>query len=302
MKNLIPKSINKSKLTIWRNISLVDILIIIAWFSLSGIFVFGLPLTNWQKILANFLLAIFAFPLVVSIQPGIKGWNAIILLFRYWSMPKKYQKNSRNDTSLLVPYDKVVGQYFIQTKKINGRKNLVGCLSVRGFDLTLLNPEEQDLRLRDFQDALKFSNFPVTFLKLEKPLEFSKTINYYQKQLTKITNAYNNQELSKIAYLARKDQIKAMISTLKKDFIVTSEGIKTKKYFYLFVYAKDEAQLVNNINLLESKLISSNFICQWLTNYEIVQNLHLVWNPYASPITKEQFQKNKQNLSNLLAF
>ncbi|MBE4704431.1 Mbov_0397 family ICE element conjugal transfer ATPase [Spiroplasma platyhelix] len=302
MKNLIPKSINKSKLTIWRNVNLIDVLIIMVWFALSGMFVFGLPLGNWQKILAVFLVAICAVPLIIPIQHGMKGWNVMILLFRHCSMAKKYQQDSRNDTSLLVPYNKVVGDAFIQTNKINGKKNLVGCLSVRGFDITLLNPEEQELRLRDLQDTLKFSNFPMTILKLEKPLEFKQTIKYYKSQLTKLKQAYGKQEIKEDAFLARKVQLKVLIATLEKDLIATSEGIKTKKCFYVFVYGKNETELLENMNVLEHKLINGNFVCEWLSNYEIVQILHLVWNPYDTPITKSQFEKYKNNLSELLRF
>ncbi|MGL5268897.1 MAG: hypothetical protein ACRC8P_04000 [Spiroplasma sp.] len=302
MKNLIPKSINKSKLTIWRNLGLVDILIIGGWFALSGMFVFGLPLTNWQKILANFLLAIFAIPLIIPMQPGIKGWNSIILWFKHLSMIKKYQKNTRNDTSLLVPYDKVVGEYFIQTQRINGKKNLVAALSVKGFDITLLNLEEQELRLKDLQDALKFANFPMTFLKLETPLEFKKSITYYCQQMRKLTKSYQTQKLTLAAYQARKKQIKSLIAMLEKDLVLQEEGIKTKKIFYIFIYGKNEAELLENINLLENKLINGNFICEQVTNYEMVQTLHLIWNPYADLITKEQFQAKKNNLSEILSF
>jgi len=53
-------------------------------------------------------------------------------------MIKKYQKDTNNDTSLLVPYDKVISEYFVQTQKINGKKNLVAVISVKGFDITLI--------------------------------------------------------------------------------------------------------------------------------------------------------------------
>lgn len=302
MKNLIPKSINKSKLTIWRGVGLVDILIIIGWFALSGMFVFGLPIKDWQKILAVFLLALFAVPLIIPVQPGVKGWNALILAFRHWSMAKTYKKDTRNDTSLLVPYDKIVGENFIKTQKLNGKTNLVGCLSVSGFDITLLNPDEQELRLKDLQDALKFSNFPITILKLEKPLEFGKTVKYYKKQLTKLNQDYQNQELGEEAFLARKNQLKALIKNLEKDLITTSEGIRTKKYFYLFVYGKNEEQLLENMTLLETKLVNGNFICEWVNNFEMVQALYLVWNPYAKLLTINEFEKHKNNLSELLRF
>ena len=302
MKNLIPKSINKSKLTIWRNISLIDFLIIIGWISLSGMFIFGLPLKNWEKILGIVLLSIFVFPLIIQVQPGIKGWNAIILLFTHWSMIKNYQKNNRHDTNLLVPYDKTIGEYFIQSEKINGKTKLIGAINVKGFDITLLNPSEQQLRLQDLQDALKVATFPLTFLKLDKPLEFKKTIKYYKDKLLKLKNDYENQKLTEAGFSARKKQIKALITTLEKDLIITDEGIKTKKYFYIFVYGNNEEELLENMTLLENKLVNGNFICEWLNNLEVVQILQLIWNPYANLITKEEFEKNKENLSNLLSF
>lgn len=302
MKNLIPKSINKSKLTVWRNVSLIDILIVIGWVALTGLFVFGLPLNDWQKLLATALLAIFVIPLIVTMQPGIKGWNALILLFKHCAMIKNYQKDTKNDTSLLVPYDQVVGEYFVQTQKINGKQNLVGCLRVKGFDLTLLNPEEQELRLRDLQDAFKFTDFPITILKLEKPLDFKKTVKYYQKQLAKLKQVYEAKQIKETAFLARQTQLKALIKNLEKDLVTTSEGIKTKKCFYVFVYGKNTEVLTENMNLLAAKLVNGNFICEWLNNYEVVQNLALIWNPYQKPITKKQFDQHKHNLSALLRF
>ncbi|MDQ7983034.1 MAG: ATP-binding protein [Spiroplasma sp.] len=302
MKNLIPKSINKSKLVIWRNMSLVDILIILGWISLTGLFVFGLPLNNWQKIIGVIFLALFAVPLIIPVQPGIKGWNAIILLFRHGSMIKKYQQKTRNDTSLLVPYEKVVGKYFIQSHKINGKKNLVGCLTIKGFDLSLLNPEEQQLRLKDFQDALRFSDFAMTFLKLEKPLNFNNTVIYYQQQLKKLNKEYQKNTISKDEFGARQKQIKALITNLEQDLVTTNEGIKTKKSFYIFVYGKNEIELLEFIERLENKLNNCNFICELLTNYQLVNILHLIWNPYRAEISLQTFNTHKNNLSQLLAF
>jgi len=191
-------------------------------------------------------------------------------------MIKKYQKDTSNDTSLLVPYDKVVNEYFIQTQKINGKKTLVAAISVKGFDITLLNPEEQELRLKDLQDVLKFANFPMTFLKLETPLEFDKNIKYYQSQLKKLKQKYQTKAISKSEFNVRKSQIEALITLLAKDLVTGNQAIKTKKVFYLFVYGKNETEILENINLLENKLINGNFICEKLTSYEIVQTLQLI--------------------------
>jgi len=177
-------------------------------------------------------------------------------------MVKIYKKNNSNDTSLLVAYDKAIGEYFVQSEKFNGKKKLIGAINIKGFDITLLNPSEQQLRLQDLQDALKFTNFPMTFLKLDKPLEFKKTIKYYQDKLLKLKSDYENQKLTEVGFLARKKQIKSLITTLEKDLIITDEGIKTKKYFYIFVYGNNEEELLENMTLLENKLVNGNFICE----------------------------------------
>ena len=302
MKNLIPKSINKSKLIVWRSMSLVDILIILGWVSLTGMFVFGLPLNSWQKIIGVVLLAIFAVPLIMPIHPGVKGWNVLIYLFRHAAMVKKYQKATRNDTSLLVPYDKIIGEHFIQSHRINGKKNFVGCLTVKGFDLSLLNPEEQQLRLKDFQDALRFNNFPMTFLKLEQPLNFNNNITYYKQQLKKLNKIYQEKTISQDEFIARKKQIKGLIANLEQDLILTNDGPKTKKAFYIFVYGKNEAEIQELMQGLENKLNNCNFTCERLNNYQLVNILHLIWNPYASEISVQDFNTHKNNLNELLRF
>jgi len=177
-------------------------------------------------------------------------------------MVKKYQKATRNDTSLLVPYDKTVGDYFIQSHRINGKKNLVGCLTVKGFDLSLLNPEEQQLRLREFQDALRFNNFAITFLKLEQPLNFNNNITYYKQQLKKLNKIYQEKTISQDEFIARKKQIKGLIANLEQDLIMTNDGPKTKKAFYIFVYGKNETETEELMQSLENRLNNCNFTCE----------------------------------------
>jgi len=191
-------------------------------------------------------------------------------------MVKKYQKATRNDTSLLVPYDKIIGEHFIQSHRINGKKNFVGCLTVKGFDLSLLNPEEQQLRLKDFQDALRFNNFPMTFLKLEQPLNFNNNITYYKQQLKKLNKIYQEKTISQDEFIARKKQIKGLIANLEQDLIMTNDGPKTKKAFYIFVYGKNEAEIQELMQGLENKLNNCNFTCERLNNYQLVNILHLI--------------------------
>lgn len=289
MKKLIPKSISNDKLKIWRNLGWDDILVFFVVVSLSVIFAFSLPISQFRKVLIGAVLFLIAIPIILPLCPPLKGWQVISLLFKHLASVKKYRKNTNNDTSLLVPYDKVVGKNFIKTCTLKGKSTLIGCVSVKGFDIRLLSADEQELKISMLQDILKFADFEISIMKLEKPLSLQENINYLKQKLNSLDNTN----------VIRKQQIEAQITFLEQE---VSNGYKTKKHFFIFTYGKKEQELQENINYLISKLINSSFSVEQINNFAIVQTLSQIWNPYKELITKEQFDKCKNNLSELLSF
>ncbi len=110
------------------------------------------------------------------------------------------------------------------------------------------------------QDVFKFANFPITFLKLELPLNFGEKIEYLQKQINKTQIRYKNKEISFNQFVKIIKQIKNNIAFLKKELIKINDEIKTEKCFFIFVYGNIQKDLNEKILFLEDKLYKGKII------------------------------------------
>ncbi|WP_338955157.1 Mbov_0397 family ICE element conjugal transfer ATPase [Spiroplasma endosymbiont of Polydrusus cervinus] len=303
MKNVIPKKLKDAKYRFWRNITITDVLIIAVWVGLTIMFIFGFQWKLWIKLLSSSIMILISLPLIITNKKtNLKGWQCLYYKINYLFSCKKYSKNK---TSLLVPYNKVITNNFITTHGIlkgTLKKTLIGGIQIKGFDITLLSGEEQIIRLRDLQDIFKFANFPITLLKLELPLNFDDNIKYLQKQINKTQIRYKDKEISFNQFVKITKQIKNNINFLKKELIKINDEIKTEKCFFLFVYGNSEQDLNEKILFLEDKLYKGKINCNILSNYEITKILKLMWNPHEKPLNKTDFNKNKDNLAKLLQF
>lgn len=117
MNNIIPKTIKRTKFEFYKGFALVEILVLSSWIVLAALFIFGLPIDRYWKILAMFITSMIAIPLILPVMPGVKGWYALILAFKHLAQPKKYHINKHNDTSLLLPYETVINDNYLKTYK-----------------------------------------------------------------------------------------------------------------------------------------------------------------------------------------
>ncbi len=235
MKNIIPKKLKDAKYRFWRNITITDVLIIAVWVGLTIMFIFGFQWKLWIKLFLSSIMILISLPLIITNKKtNLKGWQYLYYKINFLFSYKKYNKNK---TSLLVPYNKVIDSNYISTHVIlkgTLKKTLIGAIKIKGFDITLLSNEEQILRLRYLQDVFKFANFPITFLKLELPLNFDDNIKYLQKQTNKTQIRYKNKEISFNQFVKITKQIKNNIAFLKKELIIINDEIKTEKCFFYF--------------------------------------------------------------------
>jgi len=302
MNNIIPKTISKTRLEFYKGFGIVEALVIGGWIVLSGLFIWGLPIGKYSKILAIVLTTMVAIPLILPVMPGVKGWYAIVLAFKYFAQPKKYRYQTRNDTSLLVPYAKIVNDNYLKTHKLQGKHQYLASIAVQGFNISLLSVEQQALKIQELHDLFKYYDFPLTFMKIDLPPTNQQTIAYYQQQLTKCHQLYQNQQISNAKWQILTDQITDYIKTLQQTTVQDNGVLPTQKQWYCFVYAKTIKQLEERINDMQTKFDLNNFTNQVLTGYELVKTLRLMWNPYEQPLSQTHYQQNQANISKLLAF
>lgn len=167
----------------------------------------------------------------------------------------------------------------------------VAGFEVKGFNLSLLNPETQVLKIQDLQDTFKYCDFPITMMKIDLPINFSETISYYQEQLKK----YQSDN-------PRYKQLQAQINHLQLQAINSDNVVKTRKAFFFFVYGTSIIEIENYCQQVNNKLQHNGFDCEQLTNYQLVNIINSIYNPYAKTITLAQFNRHKNHLETLLSF
>ncbi|WP_348736152.1 hypothetical protein [Spiroplasma endosymbiont of Ammophila pubescens] len=115
MKNVIPKKLKDAKYRFWRNITITDVLIIAVWVGLTIMFIFGFQWKLWIKLLSSIMILI-SLPLIITNKNNnLKGWQCLYYKINFLFSYKKYNKNK---TSLLVPYNKVIDDNYIETHGI----------------------------------------------------------------------------------------------------------------------------------------------------------------------------------------
>ncbi|WP_368486924.1 Mbov_0397 family ICE element conjugal transfer ATPase [Spiroplasma sp. DGKH1] len=302
MNNLIPKNIRKSKLEFWRGIGLVEILIVLLWVGLTTLFIIGLPMSTIMKIGFSILFALISIPLIITIMPGVKGWYALVLIFKYKSQNKKYsQFNSKSNTGFLVPYDCVEND-FIKTQKINGKSHYIGGIQIIGYNISLLNPETQMLKISDLHDFFKNTDFEISLLKLDLPMNFNDSISFYVAKEKELKKLYQLGNLTKQEYEARKFGLYSYINEMYGNTINLEGNFKINRSFFLFVYAKTIDELNLRIEQTTERLYKGGFRPNKLDGYDLVKTIKLIFNPYDKPITKEEYESGKNNLEDILAF
>ncbi|WP_144416765.1 hypothetical protein [Spiroplasma kunkelii] len=114
-------------------------------------FIFGFQWKLWIKLLSLSIMILISLPLIITNKKtNLKGSQWLYYKINFLFSYKKYSKNK---TSLLVPYNKVIDNNYILTHGIlkgTLKKTLIGAIKIKGFYITLLSSKEQILIIYDF--------------------------------------------------------------------------------------------------------------------------------------------------------
>ncbi|ALA97890.1 putative membrane-bound ATPase [Spiroplasma kunkelii CR2-3x] len=126
-------------------------MIFAVWVGLTIMFIFGFQWKLWIKLLSLSIMILISLPLIITNKKtNLKGSQWLYYKINFLFSYKKYSKNK---TSLLVPYNKVIDNNYILTHGIlkgTLKKTLIGAIKIKGFYITLLSSKEQILIIYDF--------------------------------------------------------------------------------------------------------------------------------------------------------
>lgn len=283
MKFLIPKTIKFVKLQIWRSVGLIDLLIILMVVGFASIIILLLQIDIIFKILAVILVGCATIPLTFYWQPRKKGWEIILLWFKFHSK-NRYYKSEKN-SQILVPFKKIISKNVMQLNVKN--TNYTKALLLEGFNITLLSNEEASNKIKDLAAAFKIINISMSLIKIDMPLDITAQTNFYKEQLEKI----DLENISEKAKLARKFQ---MISAINVNNEIQNQNEMTQPFFYLFFYSSNQEKLKEEVNAFKNYISRSGVKASDINCFEMMVVYSKLINYNENASLEEMFTTKKE--------
>ncbi|WP_342273513.1 Mbov_0397 family ICE element conjugal transfer ATPase [Spiroplasma endosymbiont of Acasis viretata] len=283
MKFLIPKTIKFVKLQIWRSVGLIDLLIILMVVGFASIIILLLQIDIIFKILAVILVGCATIPLTFYWQPRKKGWEIILLWFKFHSK-NRYYKSEKN-SQILVPFKKIISKNVMQLNVKN--TNYTRALLLEGFNITLLSNEEASNKIKDLAAAFKIINISMSLIKIDMPLDITVQTNFYKEQLEKI----DLENISEKAKLARKFQ---MISAINANNEIQNQNEMTQPFFYLFFYSSNQEKLKEEVNAFKNYISRSGVKASDINCFEMMVVYSKLINSNENASLEEMFTTKKE--------
>ncbi|BDT03391.1 Mbov_0397 family ICE element conjugal transfer ATPase [Spiroplasma ixodetis] len=283
MKFLIPKTIKFVKLQIWRSVGLIDLLIILMVVGFASIIILLLQIDIIFKILAVILVGCATIPLTFYWQPRKKGWEIILLWFKFHSKNRYYK--SQKNSQILVPFKKIISKNVMQLNVKN--TNYTRALLLEGFNITLLSNEEASNKIKDLAAAFKIINISMSLIKIDMPLDITVQTNFYKEQLEKI----DLENISEKAKLARKFQ---MISAINANNEIQNQNEMTQPFFYLFFYSSNQEKLKEEVNAFKNYISRSGVKASDINCFEMMVVYSKLINSNENASLEEMFTTKKE--------
>ncbi|WP_338959374.1 hypothetical protein [Spiroplasma endosymbiont of Tiphia femorata] len=283
MKFLIPKTIKFVILQIWRSVGLIDLLIILMVVGFASIIILLLQIDIIFKILAVILVGCATIPLTFYWQPRKKGWEIILLWFKFHSK-NRYYKSEKN-SQILVPFKKIISKNVMQLNVKN--TNYTRALLLEGFNITLLSNEEASNKIKDLAAAFKIINISMSLIKIDMPLDITAQTNFYKEQLEKI----DLENISEKAKLARKFQ---MISAINANNEIQNQNEMTQPFFYLFFYSSNQEKLKEEVNAFKNYISRSGVKASDINCFEMMVVYSKLINSNENASLEEMFTTKKE--------
>lgn len=287
MKFLIPKTIKFVKLQVWRNVGLIDLLIILMVVGFASIIILLLQVDIIFKVLTVILVSCATIPLTFSWQPRKKGWEIIFLWFKFHSK-NHYYKADKN-SQVLVPFKKIISKNVMQLNVKN--TNYARALLLEGFNITLLSNEEALNKIKDLAAAFKIINISMSLIKIDMPLDITSQTNFYKEQFTEI----DLQNISEKAKLARKSQI---ISAINVNDEIQNQDEMTQPFFYLFFYSSNQEKLRQEVKAFKNYISRSGVKASDINCFEMIVVYSKLINANENSSLAEMFTTKKETVIN----
>ena len=254
MRRLIPPK-TRNRATLYRGITYIDVLVFLIFLVLSALAI-STNLGFFKLVLSLGLLAI-GFGLCLNWGKDLKGYDWIIIAWKYINKKRKYSKKEVKEFL----------DFKIENNVIDLYGTLAGVVEVTPIEFLLYKHSKQMQVINQFANTLRYVRCG-SIVKIEKPIDYAKYIERYERFITEL-----EQEKETLLNLENKESketeideatakelksIEARIEILKKnvDFLkhVNTEDKINAEVFYFVVYENSQKNLDATLQDVKSRL------------------------------------------------
>ncbi|AOX43737.1 hypothetical protein S100390_v1c03940 [Spiroplasma sp. NBRC 100390] len=301
MTSIIPENLKKAKKQITTYLSWMDLIVFTIYIPIWGSMFALTIIPFWIRGILAFIIFLSLFwTLFNSPKYNLKFY----MLFLNWLKFKISKKTFSNkelsaNTSLLVPYNKIIDD-FIETDVLQTKKRqYIGVLEIKGYDLSTYDESEQMIKLDQIADIFRYLNLPFTLVVVNKPLNLEDNVLFYKTVKEKLKKLSEFKKITKEEFQSRCEWLDSYIENLGMNNNRSIMHYKNVKKFYMYIYAEKIQELKQQISLAEDKIFNSGLSCLPLNKYELVNSIKSIFNPFEPEWSHKNIDDNINNLKKL---
>lgn len=307
MQNLIPKSLNKQKRALYKNITWNDIIVFVVYLAISLCSSMGIVVINigFRFLIAAVIMLLLMITMIYLKNQNCRIYTYIWYIFKYKVNVKLYTKTEQKYNSKnLIPYTTFSDQNYIVTRDSNeykyaSRKENIAIFKIKGIDLTILDPEEEKAKLANFHTLIRNIKSNFSIAKINQKTVYDQQLKHIDDLIIKNYDQYTNLEIKSEMYQARLKQ-------LEKDKQYLLELSESKNNLsndmFIILYAYNSDQLDETIRDFNKNVQSVNLWAEQLSPIESVNFIKNIFNPFAKDVSENVLKENITNINDLLSF
>ncbi|ENY69138.1 Hypothetical protein MAU_1800 [Metamycoplasma auris 15026] len=276
------KKLSDVRLQIFRNISLIDMVLIILFAGLS--FVLGFLTSKNLPLIARIAIAAGVFGstfwvVLPNKKHNCKYYVFLIRFFRFHLKPKKYLLGSQSP-KLLVAYKEITNGSIV---KVNDG-SYFSVLSFKGYDVYSNEIDDKMSYYQTVINALDNIDFPISFVKIPKSSNLEANYEYIREKVSKET---------KVDWEVRNEYFVNNLHDLST--LDITENIDS---YYLVIKSGRISDLKNNVSRIQSLFASTPLKLNLLQNASLIDFLNFQFNVELDEIKQEQYLSAQSMKSN----
>ena len=307
MQNLIPKSLNKQKRALYKNITWNDIIVFVVYLAIGFGIGMGIVVINlgFRFLIAIGIILILMITMVYLKNQNCRLYTYIWYGFKYRVNVKLYTKTeTKYNSKNLIPYLEFTDNDYIKTYntknyKYSSQQEYIAIFKIKGIDLTILDPAEEKTKLENFHTLIKNIKTNFSLAKINQKTIYNSQLKHIENLIIENHNLYSNLQISVDTYQAKLKQLQKYKEELTN---INNEKNQLSHDMFIILYSYKLEQLDEICNDFLKQIESINIEAIKLNKYESVNFIKNIFNPYANDISKQVINEHIDNINELLSF